>query len=101
MTDRLIRDLDDLVEAIRARRDELNISHETIDHLAGLQSGYAGKLLAPVPIRRLGPMSLAAVLGALGVGLIMVEDVEAVERVRGRWKKRRRVQRKAPAPKPA
>jgi hypothetical protein len=96
MTDRLIRSIDDLVEAIRARRDELNISHETIDHLAGFQGGYASKLLSPVPIRRLGRMSMPAVLGALGVALVLVEDLEQRAKVADRWTPRRRQQRKAP-----
>ncbi len=74
---RLIRSIDDLVAAIRARRDELNIPHELIDHLAGFQSGYTSKLLAPDPMKGLGPMSLPALLGALGAALVLVEELGA------------------------
>jgi hypothetical protein len=35
-----IRSQSELLDAIRARRDELNISHETIDNIAGFQAGY-------------------------------------------------------------
>jgi hypothetical protein len=90
---RLIRDINDLVAAIRARRDELNVSHELLDHLAGLQSGYTSKLLAPEPMKGLGPMSLPALLGALGVALVLVEDSAAIERVRDKWVPRKRPQR--------
>jgi hypothetical protein len=95
MTERLIRTIDELVAAIRARRDELDLSHETLDHIAGLQPGYVSKLLAPEPMKGLGPISLPALLGALGVALVLVEDTAQVERVRGQWTKRKRPQRKA------
>jgi hypothetical protein len=85
-----IRDMAGLVEAIRRRKDELNISNETIDAIAGFQSGYAGKVLAPKPIRHVGYMSLGLILGALGVGLQVVEDEEVRGRVEGRWTRRKR-----------
>ncbi len=61
---RLIRSIDDLVAALRARRDELNVSLDLLNHIAGLQPGYAEKLLSPQPMKGLGPMSLPALLGA-------------------------------------
>lgn len=92
---KLIRSLDDLVAAVCDRRDYLNVPHELIDHLAGLQAGYTSKLLAPSRIKNFGAMSLPAVLGALGVALTLVEDSAAIERVRHLWVPRKRVQRKA------
>ena len=71
--------------AIRDRRTRRNLSHELIDDLAGLQSGYTSKLLAPEPMKGLGRMSLPALLGALGAALVLVEDSAQVERVRDRW----------------
>jgi hypothetical protein len=88
-----IRSQAELLDAIRARRDALNISHETIDGIAGLQSGYTSKLLAPVPIKNLGPMSMGPLLGALGVALVLIEDEALVAKVRGRWIKRKRPQK--------
>lgn len=88
-----IRSMPELLDVIRARRDELNISHETIDSIAGLQPGYASKLLAPKPIKNLGPMSMGAVLGALGIALIAVPDQQAADRVSTRWQKRKRPQK--------
>ena len=69
-----VRNYDDLVAAIRARRDELEVTHETIDTVSGVASGYASKLLADPPIKRRGMISLSAVLGALGLMLVVVED---------------------------
>jgi hypothetical protein len=96
MTAKLICSMPELLAAIRARRDALNISHETIDDLAGLPAGYTSKLLSPDPIRGIGYMSLGAVLGALGMALIAVEDSAAVTRVHEKWVPRKRPQRKAP-----
>jgi hypothetical protein len=96
-----IRSMPELVDAIRARRDELNISHETIDNIAGLQSGYTSKLLGPIQLKGFSHMSLGAVLGALGIGLTVVEDKEARAKVEGRWEQRKRPQRLVPASIPA
>jgi hypothetical protein len=91
MTDQLatIRDYSDLVAALRARANALDVSRGTIDEVAGLPSGYAGKLLALVPSKTLGRVSLGPVLGALGVMLVLVEDAAALDRVRDRLVKRR------------
>lgn len=92
-----IRSMPELVDAIRRRRDELNISHETIDNIAGLQSGYTSKLLGPIQLKGFSHMSLGAVLGALGIGLVVIEDPEATAKVQGRWQKRKRPQRLLPS----
>ena len=78
----------DLIVALRARCDALRISREALDHISGLQSGYAGKLLAmPRPqtsMRVLGRTSFDLMLPALGVKLVMVEDEAAMPRLRKR-----------------
>src|SRR5262245_56871819 len=38
-----------MLAAIRARKDELRITNETIDAVAGLPNGYASKLLCEPP----------------------------------------------------
>jgi hypothetical protein len=96
MTAKLIHGMPELLDVIRARRDALNISHETIDELAGFPSGYTGKLLASDPVRGLGYMSLGGVLGALGMALVAIEDSAAAARVLKKWVPRKRPQRKAP-----
>jgi hypothetical protein len=91
MTAKVITSMTGLLEAIRARQDELDLSCETIDELAGLPARYTAKLLAPVPLRGISHMSLTAILGALGIGLIVVEDVAQREKVKDRWHPRKRV----------
>lgn len=80
----IVRDYDDLHAVLRARADELNVSRLTIDHVAGLQDGYTAKLLAPVPLKRVGAISMGPLLAALGLALVVVEDPEALERVSSR-----------------
>ena len=91
-----IRSMPELVEALRMRRDELNISHETIDSIAGLQSGYTSKLLAPKPIKNLGPMSFGSILGALGLAVVVVPDPEMIVKIGKHWIKRKRPQKLVP-----
>jgi hypothetical protein len=85
---RLIRNIDDLVEAIRARRDELGITCETMDAISGLSAGHSAKLACGT--KGIGRVSLPAVLGALGAALVLVEDPEQRTRVADRWTPRRR-----------
>src|SRR5258708_39449173 len=82
------RSMPELIAALRARRDELQITHETIDSIAGWPAGYAGKLLAPEPIKNLGWMSLGLALDTLGIALMVVPDEEQIKRVEKRWTKR-------------
>ena len=86
----LIRGMQDLLDTIRARRDEVGISLETMDHVAGFVSGYSAKLLAPVAIKNLGWMSFGAALGSLGIALVAVLDEEQIKRVSPRWVRRER-----------
>lgn len=88
-----IRSQSELLDAIRARRDELNISHETIDNIAGFQAGYTSKLLCDPPMKNPGPMSLGALLGALGMALMPVSDPDSIAKVEKRWQKRKRPQK--------
>jgi hypothetical protein len=77
-----------LLHALRVRRDELQISHTTIDDVGGFSPGYASKVLSDPPMRGLGPVSFGLILGALGMKILLVEDYEALLRVRKGFKKR-------------
>jgi hypothetical protein len=96
-----IRSMPELIDAIRARRDELNLSHETIDSISGMPNGYTSKLLAPKPIRGFGYESFGAVLGALGLAVTVMPDAESTKRVQNRWVKRKRPQKLPSASIPA
>lgn len=83
-----VRSYDELHAALRARAHSLNVSRESIDAVAGLQSGYAAKLLCDPPLKKLGMDSLGPMLGALGLKMIVVEDADAMARFTSRASKR-------------
>ena len=84
----VVRSDQDLHQALRDRANQLNIARETIDEIAGLTPGHASKLLAPQQIKRFGPLSRWLLLQALGLKLILVEDTEALAKIKSRMIKR-------------
>jgi hypothetical protein len=94
----MIRSMPDLLAALRTRRDELQITHETIDDVAGWPSGYCGKLLAENPIKNLGWVSFGLALDSMGVALVMIENVEQRKLVEKRWVRRERPRNAPPQP---
>jgi hypothetical protein len=87
-----IADYDDLLRALRARADHLEVSRELIDNLAGLSDRYASKVLSLSKTKRIGLETLGPILGALGMKLIAVQDDAALERNRPRMVKRNKSQ---------
>lgn len=67
----------------------MRTTHQAIDELAGLPSGYTSKLVCKPPMRRLGHLSLGLLLGALGLKMTLAEDPEQTERIRTRLEERR------------
>jgi hypothetical protein len=82
-------DYDQMIGVLRQRAADLNLSGEIIDHVSGLPSRYAQKLLGKQQIRRLGATSLGPFLGALAVRCLIVEDKAALEKLRSRTTPRR------------
>lgn len=85
----IVREYADLLAVARAQMARLSITFETLDVVSGVQSGYSAKLLGPRPSRRFGRMSLPAIMGALGIALVAIEDADALARVRKRLVKRK------------
>jgi hypothetical protein len=73
-----------LIEACRVRADELELSRSELDRLSGLPAGYSSKLLGRDGAERRGkkmwPFSLEAMLGVLGVRIVLIEDDAATAR---------------------
>jgi hypothetical protein len=76
---------DELVALLRERQLALGLSNETLDHIALLSAGHADKLLGPGRQRGLSQLSLDALLGALGIKIIVVEDEAMAARMRPHW----------------
>jgi hypothetical protein len=77
-----------LVEVCRARAEQLAISRLEIDRISGLPNGYSAKLLghaegakpAAAKPKRMWPASLEAILGTLGLKILVIEDEAATAR---------------------
>lgn len=91
----VVRDQLDLVMALRKRAEELNISREVLDELAGFTSGHASKLLATPPVKGIGPVTLFPLLGALGYAMTLIEDEQRKTRIRRTAKRDKRAVRTA------
>jgi len=87
-----VTDYDEMIGALRARMAELGVTNETIGAIAGLASGYVGKLLAPSRIKNLGGTSFGLMLQSLGLKLIVVEDAKTTAKMRLRWAMREKAQ---------
>ena len=86
----IVRTYDDLLAVARARMAQFSITFETLDAVSGVAAGYSAKLLGPNPGKRFGVMSFCAIMGALGIKLLAVDDPEALARVRPRLVPRRK-----------
>jgi hypothetical protein len=77
-----------LIETCRQRANELAVSRLELDRLAGLPAGYSAKLLGKdddVPRKkRMWPASLEAIVGTLGLQIILIEDHVATSRTLSR-----------------
>jgi hypothetical protein len=72
-----------LVETFRQRAVEMELSRSEIDRIAGLPSGYAGKILSTGKAKnpkRMGMISLENMLATLGLKIILIEDDAATAR---------------------
>lgn len=78
------------MQALRVRANEIHMSRSDDQNadIAGLPNKYITKLLGPRPVRRVGMKTLGALLGVLGVKLILVIDEEAVKRYGHKVRKR-------------
>jgi hypothetical protein len=85
----VIRSYSELRQVPSRRAHELDVSRLVLDEVAGLPSGYCGKVLGAGQVKTLGPISMGPILGALGLALVVVEDTEQLERVRPQLTKRK------------
>jgi hypothetical protein len=78
-----------LIDALIARRAELQITLAELDTWAGLSDRHCSKLMSSKPTKFLGPISLSCLLAALGLKLVVSVDEAAAARIERRLMKRR------------
>jgi len=81
-----------VLDVIRDRIVELDITYRTVDALAGFTETYTSKLLTNQPLKRMSVDALFSIMGAVGLVPEFKHDPELVDRLRKNWKwqKRRR-----------
>ena len=62
---------------------------DSVDHVSGMTKGWSSKTIGTSPIKRIGALSLAPMLGALGLKLALVVDEEAFAKIRPRLAQRK------------
>jgi hypothetical protein len=85
----VVADHNQLLEAIRRRIQELGLSYEVVNDLAGLQQNYLTKVISNPPPKRMSPFTQFLILQALGLRVRLEEDPELIEKLKGRWSKRK------------
>src|SRR5215813_12062257 len=80
--------LADVLHALRARAEEIDIGRLTIDELAGLSLGHASKVLADPPMKRMSVDTVTVIAPAMGLKLLLVKDPDATAKMQRRWTKR-------------
>jgi hypothetical protein len=96
-----VRSYDDLIIAIRAVKEFLGLSNETLEEIAGLTRGHVDKIIGPSREKKIGPQTLALILGALGIRLRVEVDPEQARCVASRWTRRNELQVRRRQPLPA
>lgn len=66
---------------LRAIADARHIARRTIDDIAGLTPGHTEKLLAQVPLKRIGMDTLFPLAWALGVRIVLEDDPANLARI--------------------
>jgi hypothetical protein len=94
-----VRSYDDLITAIVAVKNHLQLSDETIENLAGLTRGHFDKIRSGT--KKAGPMALDCILGALAIELVVRPNPEATQKMARRWEKRNEKQVRHREPRPA
>jgi hypothetical protein len=73
-----------MLDAIRARVNELQVTGTGLDQFVGLPIGYFSKVAGARPIRRLGMTSFAPILNGLGLTCQFIENPELTARLKNR-----------------
>jgi hypothetical protein len=85
---RTIRNRDDLVEVLRARKAELGLSNSFVDHALLMSSGGCDKILGPSRTKGMSIPVALDLIELLGGRLVFQVDPETEARMRKRWDRR-------------
>jgi hypothetical protein len=84
----VIRNRDDFIEALRARKDEIGLSNSYIEHALHLGAGGCDKYLGPSRTKNLSLLMALDLVELLGSMLALKRDAETEARMAPRWERR-------------
>jgi hypothetical protein len=79
---------DDLVDYIRARKEELGLSNEFIEEKCLMTKGHCGKLIGPSREKNLSKFPMDYFFSLLAFQLVPQPDPEQEARMHGKWERR-------------
>lgn len=80
----VVTDWHEFRRILRERCDQLNVSRVTLGAIGGFSDGEAARLIGPDPPQGFGPVSFPAMLAALGIAVLVVEDAAALALIKHR-----------------
>jgi hypothetical protein len=84
----VIRNYDDLVAVLVLQKNALGLSHSTLEHVCGLATGHADKVLGRAKTKSIGKWLLGILLEGLALELVPRVNQEALKRVGARHQRR-------------
>jgi hypothetical protein len=88
MGEYVIRNRDDLVEALRSRKDELGLSNGFIEHQLQMGDGACNKILGPTQSKGMSILVLLDMIELFGLSLSLRTDAAAEARMQARYERR-------------
>jgi hypothetical protein len=85
---KVCRNHGEIVDALRARKDELGLSDSFVDDIGGFAHGHVGKIIGPSRLKGLGRSTIDRLLNVLGVSLLVVVDDEKMRQLKKRHERR-------------
>jgi hypothetical protein len=88
MGEYVIRNRDDLIEALRSRKDELGLSNGFVEGQLLMADGHCDKLLGPSQCKGMSIPVLLDMIELFGAQLVIKIDAETEAKMRERWERR-------------
>jgi hypothetical protein len=88
MGEYVIRNRDDLIEALRSRKELLGLSNAFVEDQLQMADGHCDKLLGPTQRKGMSIPVLLDMVELFGAQLVMKIDAETEARMKARWERR-------------
>lgn len=84
----IIKTYSQLIDYIRLRKNELNLSNSFVEEQGLMAPGYCSKIIGPSPIKNLSPRTLDDLMAILSFRLVAEPDPEQENKMKLVWEPR-------------